>query len=108
MLRIQKITLSIMAVAVTFAVASFVGSAVAQQKSGVPKIPDRVALSADEVKQLILMMDTDKSGKISKKEFMDYMSAEFDRLDTDKSGELDVKELAQSQFRPSARPATGK
>jgi Ca2+-binding EF-hand superfamily protein len=54
------------------------------------------------------MMDTDKSGKISKKEFMDYMSAEFDRLDTDKSGELDVKELAQSQFRPSARPATGK
>jgi hypothetical protein len=108
MLRIQKITLSIMAVAVTFAVASFVGNAVAQQKSGVQKAPDKVALSADEVKQLVLMMDIDKSGKISKKEFMDFMSAEFDRLDTDKSGELDVKELAQSQLRPSARPVVGK
>jgi hypothetical protein len=29
-------------------------------------------------------------------------------MDKDKSGELDVKELAQSQFRPSARPAVGK
>jgi hypothetical protein len=84
MLTIQKITLSIMAVAVTFAVASFVGSAVAQQKSGVQKAPDKVALSTDEVKQLVLMMDTDKSG------------------------ELDVKELAQSQLRPSAKPPTGK
>jgi Ca2+-binding EF-hand superfamily protein len=54
------------------------------------------------------MMDTDKNGKISKKEFMDFMSAEFDRLDEDKSGELDVKELAQSQLRPAARPAIGK
>ena len=108
MFKIQKITLSITAVTVTFAIASFVGSAVAQQKSGVPKVPDKLALSTDEVKQLVLMMDTDKSGKISKKEFMDFMSAEFDRLDTDKSGELDVKELAQSQFRPSARPSTGK
>lgn len=97
-----------MAVAVVFAVGSFVGTAVAQQKSGVQKAPDKVALSTDEVKQLILLMDTDKSGKISKKEFMDFMSAEFDRLDVDKSGELDVKELAQSQLRPSAKPAVGK
>jgi|HubBroStandDraft_6_1064221.scaffolds.fasta_scaffold52158_2 hypothetical protein len=108
MFKIEKITLSIMAVAVLFAMGSFFGSAVAQQKSGVPKVPDKVALSADEVKQLVLMMDVDKSGKISKKEFMDFMSAEFDRLDVDKSGELDVKELAQSQLRPSAKPAVGK
>ena len=45
-------------------------------------------------------MDTDKNGKISKKEWMTFMEAEFDRLDTDKSGELDVKELTQSQLRP--------
>ena len=108
MLTIHKITLFIMGVAVLFAAAALVESALAQQKGGVPKAQDKVALSADEVKQLVLMMDTDKSGKVSKKEFMDFMSAEFDRLDTDKSGELDVKELAQSQLRPSARPGVGK
>ena len=43
-------------------------------------------------------MDIDKSGKVSKKEFLDFMAAEFDRLDSDKSGELDVKELSQSDF----------
>ena len=72
-----------------------------------PKAQDKLALSEDEVKQLLLMMDTDKNGKISKQEFLAFMSAEFDRLDKDKSGELDVKELAQSQLRPSA-PAVGK
>jgi hypothetical protein len=106
--RIQKVTLYMMAAGALFAVGSLVESAIAQEKQNVPKAQDKVALSADEVKQLVLMMDTDKSGKISKKEFLDFMSAEFDRLDKDKSGELDVKELAQSQFRPSARPSTGK
>ncbi len=42
-----------------------------------------------------------KNGKISKKEFMYSMEAEFDRLDNDKNGELDVKELTQSQAPPS-------
>jgi Ca2+-binding EF-hand superfamily protein len=97
-----------MAIAGLFAVGSLVESAIAQEKQNVPKVQDKISQSAEEVKQLVLMMDTDKSGKISKKEFMNFMSAEFDRLDTDKSGELDVKELAQSAFRPSARPAFGK
>jgi hypothetical protein len=83
-LKIQKITLLIMALAALFAVRAFVENAIAQQKAAVPKAPDKVALSLDEVKQLVLMMDTDKSG------------------------ELDVKELAQSQLRSSARPAVGK
>ena len=43
-------------------------------------------------------MDTDKSGTVSKKEFMDFMEAEFDRLDTNKDGLLDVKELEKSQL----------
>jgi Ca2+-binding EF-hand superfamily protein len=73
----------------------------------VPKQQRTIALGEQEVKQLLLLMDTDKNGKISKKEFMDFMEAEFDRLDTDKSGELDVKELKQSQVRAS-RPAVGK
>jgi hypothetical protein len=41
-----------------------------------------------------------KSGKISKKEFMDFMEAEFDGLDKNKNGELDVKELTQSEVWP--------
>jgi Ca2+-binding EF-hand superfamily protein len=52
-------------------------------------------------------MDTDKNGKISKQEYMEFMAAEFDRLDKDKSGELDVKELTLSKLRVS-RPAVGK
>jgi EF hand len=72
-----------------------------------PKQERTLALGQDEVKQLILLMDADKNGRISKKEFMDFMAAEFDRLDKDKSGELDQKELALSQIRP-ARPAVGK
>ena len=107
MFKIQKITLSIMAVAVLFASAGAVRTAIAQ-KANVPKPQDKLALSEDEVKQLVLMMDTDKNGKISKKEFLAFMSAEFDRLDKDKSGELDVKELAQSQVRPSAPAPVGK
>jgi Ca2+-binding EF-hand superfamily protein len=99
--RTLKITLCIAAAAAFVAVGSFVSSATAQEKQNVPKAQDKIALSAAEVKQLVIMMDTDKSGKVSKKEFMDFMSAEFDRLDMDKSGELDVKELAQSQFRPA-------
>ena len=107
MFRTLKITLCIAAAAAFFAVGSFVSSATAQEKQNVPKAQDKIALSAGEVKQLVLMMDTDKSGKVSKREFMDFMSAEFDRLDTDKSGELDVKELSQSQFRPSAQKSIG-
>jgi EF hand len=79
----------------------------AAQKVAIPKTPTTAVLAEDEVKQLLLLMDTDKNGKISKKEFMDFMSAEFDRLDKDKSGELDQKELAQSQIRPG-RSAVGK
>lgn len=74
---------------------------------GEPRQQKTLALGEDEVKQLVLLMDTDKNGRISKPEFMAFMSAEFDRLDKDKSGELDVKELAQSQLRP-ARAAVGK
>jgi hypothetical protein len=73
----------------------------------VPKQQRTLALGEEEVKKLVLLMDTNKNGKISKKEFMDFMEAEFDRLDADKSGELDIKELTKSQVRAS-RQAIGK
>jgi Ca2+-binding EF-hand superfamily protein len=81
--------------------------ALALAQKAEPKPTDKAALAENEVKQLLLLMDTDKNGKISRQEFMNFMQTEFDRLDKDKSGELDPKELAQSQLRVS-RPAVGK
>jgi Ca2+-binding EF-hand superfamily protein len=52
------------------------------------------ATKADrEVKTLLQMMDKDKNGTVSKEEFMQFMSQEFDRLDADKSGTLENKEM---------------
>ena len=66
------------------------------QKASVPKQPDPVAIASDKAKELLALMDTDKNGKISKREWMKFMEAEFDRLDTSKKGELDPKELLKS------------
>jgi hypothetical protein len=44
-----------------------------------PKTQDKLALGLDEVTQLVLLMDADKNGKISRQEFMKFMEAEFDR-----------------------------
>lgn len=45
--------------------------------------------------RLLYRMDKDRDGGVSKQEFLDYMSAEFDRLDTNKDGKLDADELKQ-------------
>jgi 5S rRNA maturation endonuclease (ribonuclease M5) len=90
------------------ALIAFGTKAVAQKvEKTIPKQEKVLALGEEEVKQLLLLIDMDKSGKISKKEFMDFMEAEFERLDKDKSGELDVKELRLSKVRAS-QPAVGK
>jgi hypothetical protein len=86
---------------------TILGTAVAQ-KASVPKPQERLNLGDAEVKQLLLIMDTDKNGKISKEEWMTFMEAEFDRLDKAKNGQLDVKELAQSQLRVSRFSSVGK
>ena len=59
----------------------------------------KLAEATEAAKKLLLLMDTDKSGKVSKQEWMKFMEAEFNRLDTNHDGELDVKELTQSQMR---------
>ena len=97
----------VLATAVLMAAWAMIGAAAAQ-KQPVPKQLDKQALGEDEVKQLLLLMDTDKSGKISKQEWMKFMEAEFDRLDTDKSGELDAKELLQSKLRATRPVNLGK
>lgn len=64
----------------------------------------QVAAGEANVKRLLLLMDKDKNGKVSKKEFMDFMEAEFDRLDTNKSGDLDVQELTKLLVKPHGSP----
>jgi uncharacterized protein HemX len=66
------------------------------QRAAVPRQPTKHSLAQQNVKELLLLMDTDKNGKISKQEWMTFMEAEFDALDKDKKGELDQKELLQS------------
>src|SRR6202051_1504304 len=95
-----RITLAIVVLVV-------LGTALAQ-KAAVPKPQDKLALGENEVKQLLLLMDTDQSGKISKQEWMKFMEAEFDRLDKEKNGQLDAKELEQSKLRVSRPVNVGK
>jgi 5S rRNA maturation endonuclease (ribonuclease M5) len=97
----------IVAIVASITIWAMLGTAVAQ-KASVPKPQDKLALGEAEVKQLLLFMDTDKDGKISKQELMKYMDAEFDRLDKDQTGELDAKELAQSQVGVRRVAAVGK
>jgi Ca2+-binding EF-hand superfamily protein len=59
-------------------------------------------------KQLPLLMDVDRNGKVSRQEFMTFMATEFDRLDTNKDGELDVYELTGSRVRRSIPGHQGK
>jgi|SRR5271170_1892397 len=107
MLRRLKGGKDIVVIAVLVATWAILGTAVAQ-KASVPKTQDKLALGEDEAKQLLLLIDVDKSGKISKHEWMKFMEAEFDRLDVKKNGELDVRELAQSRVRVSHPSNVGK
>jgi hypothetical protein len=79
-----------------------------QEKDTLQKPPGKLTLGEEQVQELLLLMDTDKNGKISKKEWMDFMSAEFDRLDTDHNGELDVHEIALSRLRATRHTNVGK
>ena len=75
------------------------------QKASVPKYPDKVAIASEKVKELLPLMDTDKNGKISKQDWMKFMSAVFDRLDPQNTGEVDSKELIRQEAEGHARPA---
>lgn len=77
---------------------------VAQSKASVPKPQNKLALGENSVKDLILLMEPDKNGKISKQAWMRFMGEEFDRLDKDKQGELDVQELRSDRLIKPVRP----
>ena len=102
--KIARLIVIIAMLITTFAIP---GTSVAQ-KAAAPKAQDKLAIGQEQAEQLLLLIDTDKSGKISKEEWMKFMEAEFDRLDKDKKGQLDVKELTQSNLRVSHFVNVGK
>ena len=104
MLRRAKSGWTILIFTVLVSAAAMVGTAAAQKAT--PRPQNTLAIGEDQVRQLLLLMNTDNRGKISKQEFMAFMQAEFERLDKDKTGELDVKELTQSKLH--ARSYVGK
>jgi len=82
---------------------AFMANSLGQENSLVQKSPskpgmDKLAIANSDVRELLLLMDADHNGKISKKEWMSFMEAEFDQLDKDGKGELDPKQLAQSRL----------
>ena len=85
----------ILVIAVLVVTWAGVENAVAQ-KASVPKPQDNLAIGEPDVRKLLLVMDTDKNGKVSKETFMKFMEEEFERLDKNKTGELDPKELNQT------------
>jgi biopolymer transport protein ExbD len=107
MLNRTKVVLVILVIAMLATPWGMVGTAVAQ-KAAVPKPQDKLAIGEDKARQLLLLIDTDKNGKISKQEWMRFMEAEFDRLDKTRDGQLDLKELAESQVRASPFLSVGK
>lgn len=101
--KIQKLAM-VAAVAAIFAVGAIVKTANAGAQASTVADPQftpqskPVAAGEYEAKKMLVLMDADKSGTVSKKEFMAFMEAEFDRLDVNHDGMLDVKELEQSQL----------
>jgi hypothetical protein len=97
----------ILAITLSFAAWAAPANAV-EQKQATPKPQDKNTLRAEEVKQLLLLMDTNASGQISKEEWLKFMEAEFDRLDKSKTGKVDLKDISQSHQHATRSANTGK
>jgi hypothetical protein len=106
-LKRTKIVFVMLVIAMLATTWGMVGAPVAQ-KAAVPKPQDKLAIGEDEAKQLLLLVDTNKKGKVSKQEWMKFMEAEFDRLDKAKTRYLDIKEPMQSKLRVSQFSRVGK
>ena len=76
---------------------------VAQGKASVPRPQDALVLGENAAKDLLLLIEPDKNGKISRQAWMRFMGEEFDRLDKDKKGELDAQELRSDRLVKHAR-----
>jgi Ca2+-binding EF-hand superfamily protein len=89
-----------------FVAALTVFGTAAAQKASAPKAQDGLAIGEQHVRQLLLLMDSNKDGMVSKAEYMRFMEEEFHRLDKANRGALNARELNQSSL--SADRFTGK
>jgi hypothetical protein len=82
----QKTLFVTLAIAALFASGAIAGAALPSQKQATPKPQatqksrDELAPAEPEVVQLLLLMETNKDGKISKQECMKFMETEVDRV----------------------------
>jgi hypothetical protein len=97
MLRRTNRVWIIVAITVFIATGTLLVNAAAQ-KASVPKPQDKLTMGEEEIRHLLLLMETNKKGMVSKQEYMKFMEAEFERLDRSRQGELNVKELTQSNL----------
>jgi hypothetical protein len=107
MFKQGKTSLVVFLAAVLFGIGPNLRSSFAQ-KASVPRQQDKLSLGEDDVKRLMLLIDPNENGKITKQAWMKFMESEFDRLDRDKSGELDAKELERSRLTVSPFTKVGK
>ena len=56
---------------------------------------------------IIDRMDSDKNGEVSKAEFLDFMSKEFDALDVNHDGKLQQKEIVNKEMLINRAKHTG-
>ena len=106
-----KIVWIVLVIAAMFVVGALVRTAMAQGAHDMPPASENrsVAIARErEAKQLLLLMDRNKDGKVSKEEWMNFMEAEFDRLDTNHDGFVDAKDMEKSQLQPSHFAKAGK
>ena len=73
------------------------GDAQESRSSATPQKEKKLIQGEKEAKKMLLLMDKDMNGKVSKQEFMGFMEVEFERLDINHDDELDVKELTESR-----------
>lgn len=97
--------LSALLIATGLVAAGAIATAAAQDADQKPPAQKekKLAQGEKEAKKMLLLMDKDKSGKVSKQEFMSFMEAEFERLDVNHDGELDVQELTGSRIQIRTR-----
>jgi hypothetical protein len=73
---------------------ALVGAAVAADMAKADaKGEDKTVAVARYTQDIIDAMDSDKNHEVSKQEFLDYMSKEFDRLDVNHDGKLTQSEI---------------
>lgn len=107
---IRKIVWVVLVISALFIVGALIGTAGAQERDmPAPSEPRSVVIARENMaKQLLLLMDRNKDGKVSKAEWMSFMEAEFDRLDTNHDGFVDAKDMEKGQLQPSHFYKAGK